>query len=202
MLLFVSHPEIVVDPAVPVPRWQLSPVGIARARAFARRIPAAARIVASDETKAIETAGLIAAAHGLPVAVHPGLAEFDRSATGYVPHDEHDAIADACFAHPEESARGWERAVDAQARILAAWREIATAVPGPALLVGHGGTGTLLLCALAGLPIARSRDQSHGGCAWAHDGTRLLFAWTPFEAVTPRPLPAGAGLSAADTGRS
>lgn len=185
MLLFVSHPEIVVDPAVPVPRWHLSPVGIERTRAFSRRIPAPARIVASDETKAIETAGLIAAAHGLPVAVHPGLAELDRSATGYVPHDEHNAIADACFAYPERSARGWERAVDAQARILAAWRQIAAEAAGPTMLVGHGGTGTLLLCALAGLPIARSRDQKRGGCAWTHDGTRLLFGWTEFEAVAP-----------------
>lgn len=183
MLVFVSHPEIIVDPAVPVPRWHLSPQGIDRARAFARRVRPPARIVASDETKAIETAGLIAAAHGLPVAVHPGLAEIDRSATGYLPHDAHAAVADECFAAPDRSARGWERAADAQARILAAWREVAG--DGTTMLVGHGGTGTLLLCALAGLPIARRHDQQRGGCVWAHDGARLLFAWTPFEDLAP-----------------
>lgn len=183
-VLFLSHPEVVIDPAIPVPLWSLSDVGTARTRALARRLPRPAAIWTSPEAKAIETAGLVAAPHGLGIAVDHGLAELDRSSTGYVPHDRHGAIADACFAAPEASAEGWERAIDAQARILAAFRRIVGAgQDGLVILVGHGGTGTLLWCALAALAIARVHDQPCGGCAWAvgRPGFSPVFAWTPFE---------------------
>ena len=51
---------------------------------------------------------------------HPGIGENDRSATGFLPREEFWATADLFFAHPTESIRGWERAIDAQARIVAA----------------------------------------------------------------------------------
>ena len=36
--LLVSHPEVVIDPAVPVPLWGLTEVGAARMRSFAARV--------------------------------------------------------------------------------------------------------------------------------------------------------------------
>ncbi|MFZ5730653.1 MAG: histidine phosphatase family protein, partial [Pseudomonadota bacterium] len=97
--------------------------------------------------------------------------ENDRSATGFVPPDPFERLADAFFAHPEESVRGWETAAAAQGRIVAATMEILQAHPGPGdvAIVAHGGVGTLLLCHLKGLPIARAHDQPHQGCWWRHD---------------------------------
>jgi broad specificity phosphatase PhoE len=167
--IFISHPEVVIDPAVPVPRWHLAPEGIARMRRLAADpgIAGLAAVWASDETKAIEAAGILAAAFGLPVQVHPGLAEMDRSSTGYRPREDFERLADAFFARPAESVEGWERALDAQARVVAAAREIMQGHgDGGLALVGHGGTGTLLMCALAGLPIARTHDQTQAGCTW------------------------------------
>ena len=52
----------------------------------------------------------------------------------------------------------------AQARIL---REVDACLSEPGqgdvLFVGHGGVGTLLFCALGGLPISRIHDQGPGG---------------------------------------
>lgn len=103
--------------------------------------------------------------------------ENDRSATGYLPEAEFQQMADAFFARPTESVRGWERAVDAQARIVAAV-EAALAAYGDAgqrlLFVGHGGVGTLLLCHLAGYPISRAHDQPPvGGGCWFRAGPGL-----------------------------
>jgi broad specificity phosphatase PhoE len=179
--IFVSHPEVVIDPATPVPRWHLAPEGIARLRRL-RIDTAPAAIWSSDETKAIESAGILAARFGLPVQVHPGLAEMDRSSTGYRPRAEFEALADTFFARPEDSIEGWERAVDAQRRVVAAAREIlATHQGGDIMLVGHGGTGTLLMCAWAGLPIARVHDQPSGGCTWrfALQPLRVTETWRP-----------------------
>ena len=35
-VFFITHPEVVIDPAVPVPRWHLSDRGIARMRTLGR----------------------------------------------------------------------------------------------------------------------------------------------------------------------
>lgn len=164
--LYITHPEVLIDPAVPVPGWGLSGRGRERA-ALAAASDWAARIgrfVASTERKAIETAGILAAGR-VPVETNHAMVENDRSSTGFLPPDAFEAAADEFFAHPQQSFRGWERAVDAQARIVAAVeRVLATHDPAvPIAFVGHGGVGTLLKCHLKGTPIRRDGDQPAGG---------------------------------------
>ena len=64
---------------------------------------------------------------GVPYSVVAALHENDRSATGYLPPDRFEAVADRFFAEPETSVLGWERAVDAQARIVACVARIVAA---------------------------------------------------------------------------
>jgi broad specificity phosphatase PhoE len=182
VLHFVTHPEVVIDPAVPVPRWPLTPGGIARMRAFAA-LPEMAglrAVWASTECKAIEGAGILAARFGLPVRVLEGLGENDRSGTGYLPAAEFEAVADEFFARPHESVRGWERAVDAQARIVAAVAEVMAETPaGPVAIVAHGGVGALLRAHLAGAPISRRWDQPGAGCRFVVQPGRPPGPWLP-----------------------
>ncbi len=169
--VFVSHPNVVVDPAVPVPRWPLSARGRERMRAGLRQ-PWVREITAlhcSTEQKALDTALILAEHLGLPVARHEDLGENDRSATGFLPPPEFERTADAFFAHPEASVRGWERALDAQRRIVAAVQRLARLDNGPGAvgIVSHGAVGTLLHCHLAGRPISRQWDQPpNGGGNW------------------------------------
>ncbi len=123
------------------------------------------RIISSDEVKAIETAEIIAAASGISVEIAHDTHENDRSATGFLLPPQFEDAANLFFAHPEESFKGWERAVDAQKRIVSAvTRILADHDPSqPIAFVGHGGVGTLLKCHLTGSPIARDRDQPGGG---------------------------------------
>jgi broad specificity phosphatase PhoE len=187
-LVFLTHPEVVIDPAVPVPRWHLAPAGIAKLRraAASGALDGVGAVWASTETKAIETAGILAAARGLGVRVREELGENDRSATGYLPPPEFERMADAFFANPAESVRGWERAVDAQARIVAAVRAIAAeeTAEGDILVAAHGAVGALLRGQLAGAPISRALDQPGAGCWFAVElpAFRLL---TPDWQVLP-----------------
>jgi broad specificity phosphatase PhoE len=182
MLHFITHPEVVIDPAVPVPRWPLTPTGIARMRALAA-LPEMAglrAVWASTECKAIEGAGILAARFGLPVRVLESLGENDRSSTGYLPEAEFQAVADQFFARPEESVRGWERAADAQARIVAAVAAVMAESPaGPVAIVAHGGVGALLRAHLAGAPIARSWDQPAAGCRFVVLPGQPAGPWVP-----------------------
>ena len=182
VLYFITHPEVMIDPCTPVPRWHLTDGGIAKMRAFAKSpaMPAITAVWASTETKAIEGAGIVAATRGLPVQIHPGLDENDRSATGFLPPAAFQRMADAFFANPHDSVRGWERAIDAQRRVVAAFGDIVGRhAAGDVAIVAHGGVGTLLYCHLAGLPISRDHDQPAQGHYWSFDlETRsLLHPW-------------------------
>lgn len=191
MHAYLTHPQVKIDPAVPVPRWGLNEMGRARAAHLAASPwpRGFRRIVASGETKAIETAAILAGALGLAVETREGMHENDRSATGFLPPPEFEATANRFFAHPHESIRGWERAIDAQARIVAEVGAVLDDDPDlPTLFVGHGAVGTLLLCHLARRPIQRVDelrtnhfkvgDQPPGG------GNAFTFAWRPPEATS------------------
>lgn len=120
--IYLTHPQIRIDPDVPAPQWELSEVGRARTEVTGAKpwVRTLKRIIASDETKAIETAEILAKAAGVEPEIAENMGENDRSATGFLPPPEFEAAADQFFAHPEESFKGWERAVDAQARIVTA----------------------------------------------------------------------------------
>jgi broad specificity phosphatase PhoE len=168
-LIFVTHPEVVIDPAMPVPDWPLSPTGRARMRTFAERDVARglAAVYASAERKARDGAGILAGAAGLAVGIDPDLGENDRSSTGYVAPPVFWGIVRAFFKEPEASVRGWERAVDAQRRIVGAVERVARSGPaGDVAVVSHGGVGALLLAHLLQAPISDRFGQPHpgGGC--------------------------------------
>jgi len=175
-----------IDAAVPVTDWGLSDEGRARLVSFAARadLSAVASIWTSTERKAVETGAVIAERLGLVPVAREGMGENDRSATGFLPPPTFEAAADAFFAAPDESFRGWETARAAQARIVAAWCAAEAEAPeGDLLLCGHGAVGTLLWCHLAGVGIDRRHDQpGGGGCLWsAPRGGRPREGWRRIE---------------------
>lgn len=192
VLRYLSHPQVRIDPGVPVSDWSLNEVGRSRVDALAviarDRLQGTSAVFSSPERKARDTAGPIAQALQLRVDIAQDSYENDRSATGYLPAEEFEAIADSFFANPARSVRGWERAQDAQDRILASVRNMTKTAPlGDILVVGHGAVGTLLYCACAGLPISRDHDQGPGG-----GGNVMIFDranlyveshWQPLEHV-------------------
>lgn len=166
-LHFLTHAQVVQDPDTPVPDWGLSDVGRARHEAFAASstLDHVTAIYASSERKARDGAVPVSAQLGLPVRIVPALGENDRSATGYLPPAEFEATADAFFATPDTSVRGWETARAAQARIVAAISTLAAldGTVGDVLVVAHGAVGALLRCHLKGIDITRDQDQPAGG---------------------------------------
>lgn len=184
---FITHPDVLIDPSVPIPDWPLSSRGRSRmAQALEQPWAGSLRAVwCSTERKACDGADILAGELGLPVTRLKELGENDRSATGYLPRAAFEAVADLFFAHPEQSVHGWERAVDAQSRIKAAVDRVLTeaAGGGDLAIVSHGGVGTLLLCHLSRCPISRMHDQpaNNGGNYYAFDveSRTLHHGWRP-----------------------
>lgn len=196
-IYFVTHPEVAVDPLVPVPEWGLSPAGRTRlghllAQPWVRDLSA---VVSSTERKAVETAEALATAVGVPRTTDEALGENDRSATGFLPPAEFEAVADEFFAHPGVSVRGWERAVDAQHRIVQAVGRVTAAATGDVAVVAHGGVGALLLCSLLRVPIDRRYDQPGQGSWFRFDAAtgEVAHGWRRLEAADGRTSTSGRG---------
>ncbi|WFU47805.1 histidine phosphatase family protein [Sinorhizobium terangae] len=186
--VYLTHPQVKIDPAIAVPKWGLSELGRDRARAAASTpwVRSLGRIISSHETKAVETAAILARAAGIPVETDEEMGENDRSATGFLPPQAFEEAADWFFAHPNESFKGWERAIDAQTRI---WNAVSYILDRhdpaiPIAFVGHGGVGTLLKCRMTGTAIARDADQPAGGgnlFAFRLADRAVTCDWTPME---------------------
>lgn len=166
VLRYLSHPQVRVDPTIAVPDWGLSDIGRSRTESISHSLSlqSTTSIISSSERKAVETADLLARPLKLRVQERPATHENDRSATGFLSPDIFEETANRFFECPLESIDGWERAIDAQSRIVAEVNSaIQDHVSGDLLIVGHGGVGTLLYCHFADMPISRAYDQPAGG---------------------------------------
>ena len=188
-IYFITHPDVVIDPTIPVPQWPLSERGRSRMRRLLNRpwIAHVAAIYCSTEHKAVDGAAILSEALGIPCHQVAALGENDRSATGYLPKAEFEATVDAFFVRPNECIHGWERAIDAQVRIIRAVEYIASTAPGadPIAVVSHGGVGALLLCHLKDVPISRTEEQpgGSGGNYFLFQTPKglLVHGWKPIE---------------------
>jgi broad specificity phosphatase PhoE len=97
---YLTHPQVDIEPARQVPLWRLSALGRSRVEAMRANswLESLGRVVSSAETKAVETAAILAAHLGIPVEVEEDMGENDRSSTGFIEPAEFDAAADCFFA--------------------------------------------------------------------------------------------------------
>ena len=144
-LIFITHPEVVIDPNQTITEWPLNPIGRARMERFVdlladRNITA---VYASTERKATDGAAIVAERLGLSYATHEDLGENDRSSTGFIAPPEFWEVVREFFGRPHESIRGWERAIDAQTRIVNAVSRILREdqTSGDIVIVSHGAVG-------------------------------------------------------------
>lgn len=114
MLWLVRHAAVEVDPAVPPHEWRLTAEGRAAAEELAARLPSVARVVSSDEAKAVATAEPIARANRVELAFDERLREVrrERALPDYETHRA--AVRNYLAGEPVD---GWEPREQASARI-------------------------------------------------------------------------------------
>lgn len=185
-LYFLTHPEVIIDPAVPVTRWPLSRIGLRRMGLFADQLAGGevTAVWSSSEKKALDGGALVATRLGVPHRIDRDLGENDRASTGYIAPPEFWEVVAEFFGKPDESVQGWETARHAQDRIVTAMRRLARDEPtrGDIVVVAHGGVGELLMAHLQGVAIGgHAKPQHSGGGCWIEidrDRFSLLAGWT------------------------
>ncbi len=154
-LILVKHslPEIV--PGIVAREWQLSSEGRERCIFLAERLAlhAPARIIASDEPKAVETGQILARVLGKPFRTAPNLHEHDRRNE---PYDRDkaafEAKIEAFFAQPDQRIYGAESASQACQRFAAAVEAALAPVTDSAVaIVAHGTVISLYLAHVVGV---------------------------------------------------
>ncbi|MBQ0821538.1 histidine phosphatase family protein [Microvirga sp. HBU67558] len=188
-LIFITHPEVVIDPDQPIPEWPLNATGRARMERFAAMLADrdVSAVYASTERKAMDGAAIVAESLGLSYGTDEDLGENDRSSTGFIAPPEFWDVVAEFFGRPHESIRGWERAIDAQTRIVGAVGRILRGdeTAGDIVVVSHGGVGCLLTAHLQGVAIGQESRPSHpgGGCFIAidRDSFTLTQDWRAIE---------------------
>lgn len=144
-------------------------------------------VYCSTEQKAMDGAEILASHLGLEFQQFDSLGEIDRSSTGYLPPAEFEVVADQFFAQPEDSIRGWERAVDAQARIVSTIQALVAkdSSDGAIAIVSHGAVGALLHSWLTRQTISRRWDQPPNGggnfYAFALQPPAAFGNWQPLD---------------------
>jgi broad specificity phosphatase PhoE len=154
-LILVKHAAPAIVPAVPAADWRLSAAGRRDCARLAAHLAAwrPARLVASREPKAAETAELVARRLGLPWETAAGLHEHDRRAVGFLDPAAWQAAMAAFFAEPDRLVFGAETAAQAGARFAAAVEAVLARHPaGDLAVVAHGTVIALYVAQRAGLP--------------------------------------------------
>jgi broad specificity phosphatase PhoE len=146
-----SLPDVRRD--MPAAEWHLSPEGVARARALARRLQPndANAVFTSREPKAIETAEVIAGELGLDVEAVPGLHEHERPRAQMLSRDTFEQSVRNLFARPTELVFGAETADQARRRFTLAVMRLVTRSISDVMIVTHGTVMTLFVAEATGV---------------------------------------------------
>ena len=154
-LILVKHSLPVLEPGVPAREWRLGKEGRRRCAVLADRLAphAPARVVASPERKAAETAALVAACLGRPCETAAGLHEHERDNVPFYPTAAAwEAAVTRFFSRPDELVLGRETAARARERFVAAVQAVLAARPeGNVVIVAHGTVISLFVAHHAGV---------------------------------------------------
>lgn len=180
---------MIVDKDIPVPQWDLSKKGLGRVYKLLQQqwIDTIDVVWSSKEQKAKTTALKITKKLKFKVNYLESLGEMDRSATGYLEPKEFNKVVYQFFAYPNKSIRGWEKANDAQLRIIKAVEKVIreSSEKTNIAVVSHGGVGALLLSKLKHNPISRSDEQTGKGggnyFVFNTETKKLIQSWKPFD---------------------
>ena len=189
LVYFITHPDVVINPAIPPSKWPLSQQGQERMRRLSTRpeMNNISSIYCSTEQKAVAGAEILARSLSINYQKIAELSEVDRSSTGYLLLDDLRTTIDMFFTNPDQSSRGWETANHAQRRIVGAVETVIRndKCTQDMAIVSHGLVGTLYLCHLKGVQISQQERQpgKNGGHFYCFDtqSRLLLHGWKSIE---------------------
>ena len=154
-LILVRHSLPIFQSEIPASQWRLSEEGFRRAALLPQHLSPyhPTRIISSPETKAQQTAQIIASSLHLTWFIEDGLHEHERpQAAGNTSQAQFENLVADFFAHPNQLVFGSESADQAYMRFSSAIDQLITSYPQETLvIVSHGTVISLFISHKCGL---------------------------------------------------
>lgn len=184
-LIYITHPSVQIDPAIPPQMWRLSQDGLDQAKKLMDHDlwEDIAFIYSSTEPKAEEVATLASFTYGIKHESNKDLGEADRTAKPFMPLDEYMQAIQEAYKNPTESIHGWETHHDMFQRNAKAIDEIKDKHADETIvIVGHGGAGTCVKCYVSNRELSFDEDPKQTGCYFIADLTTsdLIQDWVKY----------------------
>jgi len=160
-LHIVRHASVTIEPEIPSADWRLtgSAEHVVRRLASQYIKTTPTRVVSSRQSKAVETAQIIAASLGVGVEIRAGLEEHHRENEAFIVGDiEFRARLKRFFDHPDELVFGSETANQALERFERAISALMADGHREEVVVTHGTVMSLFLGTQSGNPFEIWRD--------------------------------------------
>lgn len=119
---FITHPEVIPDPAIPISMWDYTDYGWARWEKILKKlwIKEIERLYSSPQVRAVKAAQQMADSLGYNLRIREDLGPIIRPDKKFLPAEEFAAAKGQFYEFPGNSIVGWEKAIDAQKRIIVA----------------------------------------------------------------------------------
>lgn len=185
-LIFITHPSVVVDPLIPIDEWQVSKEGLMQVEdLFSSTVLLNINsIYSSTEDKALTVAKIIADKYFIMFNQEHQLKCLKEIKNRlFIPPDKFLQATKKWFDHPKDNVNDWESRNDAEQRIVNCVTNIMSKEENnTVVIVGHGGTGTLLKCHIKKVDPSQSEDQQSQGCYFVADWDKqeLISDWIRF----------------------
>lgn len=185
-LIFITHPAVIIDPKTPIDQWSLSEKGRQEVEALGSENfwNSVDVIYSSSEPKATTVVGIVSKKRS--IALPP---DYKRDCLGeirnrtFIEPSKFSVAVGEWYAHLTENPNGWESVADAQKRIVECVTSLMTKNKGKTVvMVGHGGTGTLLLCQIKGATPSFDDDPLTTGCIAVYDwdNQKIISPWKKY----------------------
>jgi len=178
-LVFITHPSVVIDEFTPIDQWNLSEEGIEQAQRLSslQELSKFDTLYSSPEPKSVTVALMLSDYyHKLLPIDHKVVGLKEIHGRRFIPPEIFKEATKMWFDNPTQNPNGWESLKEAQKRIVFTIENIMSKEKdNTVVIVGHGGTGTLLKCSIKKVKPVIEEDQSSQGSYFVADwDTRSL----------------------------
>lgn len=182
-IYYITHPLAKIEPDKPNTEWSLledSEEELERLSVmdFWKDIDL---VFSSPEKKALQTAEYIKEHNNINYDVSDDLNEVRRESYQFVELQKYLKQVEDFYLHPEDSCNGWEKAVDAQKRLINFLDKIMVEDKDIAV-ISHGIIGTLLACYLKKVDPTFNEDPKVSGCMMVVDwkAKNIISEWEKY----------------------
>ncbi len=185
-LIYITHPEVIINPAIAIDEWVLSPLGWDRvekllALKFWQEVE---KVYTSSEPKAYMIGEKVSKKYGIELEKISDLREIDRSATGIIsPLSDYMQVVQLSYENIKEMAKGWESISNVMLRNSNAVEMLKTKYNGKTfVIIGHGCAGTTIKCHIKKVNPTFQEDPQKTGCYFIAnlDTNEIIQDWSTY----------------------